>query len=269
MKMTGATENTVKNVGERTSRQIESAIGLAQEVQRLSAKILEQVQFVGTGQECLLASIAVRCDRIHQAILVLSQHRLAQPAGVCLRSLIEKRWVFLALVRPATQSEAFNELLSNHYFSQSQALKGLKQVAPEDRHSSITEDHLERVLKEIGTGWRRASARNWAERAGLLVEYQTVYALLCSQVHPSVVAAASHLLKERGAVAAITGLPDAESIPRNQVHACGVMLDILQNLPDGWANDAALVHARALRTKTESFWNTLHDDSVEIEARTS
>lgn len=245
---------TTRNV----SHTLDEALSVGDKIEQLMIKVLSARRLTQSEEfEQLMSAMAVRCLNFLRATLLLTRSGLGQPASGCVRSLIEQRWVFEAVAAKDTRDEALTRLYEQGEYNRKKAYENLRKLDSDERDQSITDEALSQLEASLGKV-KDHSLSNWAKLAKRNSEYLATYRLLCARIHPSSLAIESHLLfDESGRVQTVTANPDWDSLPRDVLQACEVMIDIIASSPDSWRTEDVTIEATELRKHIHILWQSL------------
>lgn len=234
---------------------------MGDEIEQLMVRVLSSRSLTQDAVfEQLMSAMAVRCLNFLRATLVLSREGLVQPVAGCVRSLIEQRWVFEAVAAKDTHDEALQRLQKHGEYNRKKGCENLRKLASNERDQRITDEALSKVEASLDVEAEYHSLKNWADMAKRNSEYLTAYALLCSQTHPTILAIENHLLfDDSGLVLSVTANPDTDSLPRDVLQACEVMIDVIAASPDSWQTEDVVTEAIELRKRMHKLWESVPD----------
>lgn len=205
-----------------------------------------------------MSAMAVRCLNLLRATLLLSRSGLGQPASGCVRSLIEQRWVFEAVAATDTRDAALRRIYELGEYNRKKFCVHLRKLSSNERDVRITDEALSQIENSIDDD-RKHFITDWSKLANRCSDL-TAYMLLCDRTHPSGSAIESHILfNDSGQVVSITATPDTNSLPRDVLQACEIMIDIIAAGPDYWRTEEVIAQATRLRCRVHELWGLLPD----------
>jgi hypothetical protein len=242
------------------SNVLNDALAVGDEIEQLMVRVISSQTLAQDDVfEQYISAMAVRCLNFLRATLILSRQGLAQPASGCVRSLIEQRWVFGAVAAKDTRAEALQRLKEHGDYNRKQACKNLRKLPINERDNRITDEALSEVEASLGAG-KKHCISNWAELAKYNSEYQITYALLCDRMHPSSFAIEEHLiLDDSKRVRSVTANPDFNSLPRDILQACEVMIDVFVAGSEVWQTENVVTVETEFRQRIEKLWQKVPD----------
>lgn len=245
----------------RDNQALKGALAVGDEIEQLMVRVLSSRSLrQGEEFELYMSAMAVRCLNFLRATLLLSRQGLGQSASGCVRSLIEQRWVFEAVASEDTRGEALMRLHEHGEYNRKVACKNLRELASNERDQRVTDKALSQVEASLDIETAYHSLKNWANLAKRSSEYLTAYALLCSRTHPTILSIESHLLfDDSGRVLSLTANPDIDSLPRDVLQACEVMIDVIAASPDSWQTADVVIEANELRQRIHKLWESVPD----------
>jgi hypothetical protein len=84
--------------------------------------------------------------------------------------------------------------------------------------------------------------------------------LLCDRSHPSSAAIESHVVfDDSGRVLSLTANPDTDSLPRDVLLACDVMIDVIAASSDSCKTADVVIEATELRHRIYGLWQVVPD----------
>lgn len=240
---------------------LNGALAVGDEIERLIVGIISSQALTQDAVfEQLMSAMAVRCLNFLRATLLLSRQGLAQPASSCVRSLIEQRWVFEAIAAKDTRDEALQRLQKHGEYNRKNGCKNLRALPSNERDHRITDKTLSQAEATLDIDAEYHSLKNWAKMAKRNSEYLTAYALLCNRTHPTIQAIESHLLfNDSMQVKSVTAYPEIDSLHRDVLQVCEVMIDIIAAGPDSWRSEGVVIEATKLRQRISKLWELVPD----------
>lgn len=230
------------------------------EIERFVVRVLSSLSLTQDAVfEQFLSAMAVRCLNFFRATLLLSRQGLGQPASSCVRCLIEQRWVYEAVTSEDTRDEALRWLNEHSDYNRKNACDNLLKLENNQRDQRITNEVLDQLKTSITTG-KKHFVSDWAKLAKRDSEYLVTYTLLCDRTHPSSMAIESHVLfDDSGQVLSLTANPDTDSLPRDVLQACEVMIDAISASPNSWQTEDVVAKATELRMRILKLWELVPD----------
>ena len=241
------------------SHTLDEALVVGDEIEHLIVRILASQSLTQDDVfEQFISAMAVRCLNFMRATLLLSRHGLGQPASGCVRSLIEQRWVFEAVAAKNTRDEALKRLYEHGEYNRKKACENLRKLPSDERDQRITDEALSELEASLDAG-KKHFVSSWPELAKRSSDL-TAYMLLCDRTHPSSSAIENHLqFDDSGRVLSVTANPDINSLPRDVLQACEVMIDVIAASPDSWRTDDVVTEATELRQRIHKLWESVPD----------
>lgn len=245
----------------QTNPVLNDVLAVGDEIEALMAAVISTQTLTQDAElEQYMSAMAVRCLNYLRATLLLSRKGLAQPAAGCVRSLIEQRWVFVAIAAKDTREEALQRLRKMGEFNRKKGCDNLRKLPTNVRDIRITEDALSAIEASLDIEAEYSSLKKWAELAKCALEYLVAYALLCNRTHPSAHAIESHLLfDDVGRVLSVTANPDIDSLPGDVLLACRAMIDVLDAGPGAWKTENVVTVATEFRQRIEKLLQKVPD----------
>lgn len=253
----------------KDNQELNGALAVGEKIELLMVKVLSSRSLTQNAVlEQFISTMAVRCLNFLRATLLLSRQGLVQPTASCVRSLIEQRWVFEAVAAKATRDEALKRLFEHGEYNRKNACKNLRALENNERDQRITNEALSQVEASLDVEAEYHSLKRWAELAKRSSEYLTAYALLCSRTHPTIQAIENHLLfDDSGRVLSVTANPEIDSLPRDVLQACEVMIDVIAASPDSWQTKDVVTEVIELRQRIYKLWESVPDPLMSINER--
>ncbi len=237
---------------------LDEALSVGDKIEQLMVRVLSIRKLTQNEEfELFMSAMALRCLNFLRATLLLSRAGLGQPVSGCVRSLIEQRWVFEAVAAKDTRDEALKRLHEQDEYNRKKACENLRNLDSSERDQSITEEALSQIEASLGKT-NNHHLSNWAKLAKRSSEYLATYALLCTRIHPSSLAIESHLLFDDSArIQTVTANPDLDSLPRDILQACEIMIDVIASSPDTWQTEDVVIEATELRKRLHKLWQRI------------
>lgn len=253
--------NKKDEVADYDNHVLEGVLAVGDEIEQFMVRVLSSRSLTQDEvYEQLMSAMAVRCLNFLRATLILSREGLAQPAAGCVRSLIEQRWVFEAVAAKDTRDEALQRLRKHGEYNRKKGCKNLRELANTERDQRVTDEALSQVEASLDDEAKQHTQKNWADMVKRNSEYLTAYALLCNCTHPTILAIENHLLfDDSGRVLSVTANPDIDSLPRDVLQACEVMIDVIAASPDSWQTKDVIIEATELRQQIHKLWESVPD----------
>jgi hypothetical protein len=238
------------------------ALVVGDEIERLMIKILSSRTLRQDEMfEQFISAMAIRCLNFFRATLLLSRQGLSQPASVCVRCLVEQCWVFVAVAAESTRDDALKRLYEHSEYNRKKACDDLRKLPSNQRDQRITDEALSELEATLVAG-KKHFVSGWATIANRSSDL-TAYTLLCDRSHPSSLAIESHVVfDDSGRVISLTANPDTDSLPRDVLFACDVMIDVISANPDSWQTDDVVAEAIEVRTRLHKLWELVSDPFV-------
>ena len=245
----------------RENQTLKGTLAVGDEIEKLMVRLLLSQRLT---QDCvfeqLMLAMAVRCLNYFRATLILSRQGLGQSASGCVRSLIEQRWIFEAVAAEGTRDEALLRLQKHDEYNRKKGCENLRELESNERDQRITDEALSKVDTSLDVEAKYHRLKKWADLAKRNSEYLTTYAALCSQSHPTIQAIESHLVfDDTGRVISVTAIPDSDSLPRDILQACEVMIDVIAASPASWQSEDVVIGATELRHRMPKLWESVPD----------
>lgn len=222
------------------SSDIESVLKLARRVEKTAVGAFERERFLpDTRADLLLITMAVRCLALFRGVIRCADDALADPAMVIARSLLELRFVVLAVARSADDAERTKRLSSiaaQAEHDRARALKKLKSLPTSDRSEQVTDELLSLAEAGLDVERRSTSAEQWARWAGLHGMYLTAYTSLSLHAHPSYLALDAMVTRSASDELSISAKPHQDRLAITVVSATEAMVDALAALPEGYVS---------------------------------
>lgn len=194
----------------------------ADRLERWSLQTLErQVTTPNDHHRIFLLAQGVRISRSFQAVRLLFDAGLNDAAAAVLRALLEQAYVVIAVGRDASLFIvlAKQALVENH-----KALMGLLKLDTATRPDDLTDDAILAALEQTQSG-DGFSAYFWADKAGVLSNYLTMYRRLCTFAHGSMHGASEYL--KIGPTGAVVGIATEVNVDQDDciLVAASILLD--------------------------------------------
>lgn len=251
----------------KDNQALQGALAVGDEIEQLMVRVLSSQSLTQDEVfEQFMSAMAVRCLNFLRAVLVLSRQGLGQPVSVCVRSLIEQRWVFEAVASEDTRDEALKRLREHGEYNRKKACNNLRKLPSNERDQRITNEALSELEGSLGAE-KKHSIFNWAELAKRNSEYQITYAILSDRTHPSILAIERHVqFNDSGRVLSLTANPDIDSLPLGVLQACEVMIDVIAAGPNSWQTEDVVIEASELRQQLNKLWESAPDPLISSES---
>jgi hypothetical protein len=149
-------------VADYDKNMLDEALVLGDEVEQLMIRVLSsQAMKQDEMLEQFMSAMAIRCLNFFRATLLLSRQSLSQPASVCVRSLIEQRWVFEAVAAESTRGDALKRFYEHSEYNRKQACENLRKLPSNERDQRITDEALYELEATLVAG-KKHFLRGWA-----------------------------------------------------------------------------------------------------------
>jgi hypothetical protein len=236
-----------------TSSNMDSVLELARRIESTAIDAFEGRRFQpNAAPDILVMTMAVRCLALFQGVICCAKDALADAAMVTARSLLEQRFVILAIVRSADDAERSKRLAllaAQAEFDRARVFKKLKNLPASERDEQVTDQWLAEAEARLGIDRKKTSAETWARWAGLHGLYLTAYASLSLHVHPSYLALDLMMRRDVNDELLISAKPHQDALPMTVLLATEAMVDALAALPEGFVSPEE-VSAIALHGKS-------------------
>ena len=251
------------------STNMDSVLELARGIESTAVDALGRDRFqVSAEPDILVIAMAVRCLALFQGVIRCARDALADPAMAAARSLLEQRFVMLAIVRSADDPERSRRLallVAQAESDRARALKKLKSLPTSERSEQVTDQLLAEAEARLGIDRKEASAETWARWADLHGLYLTAYASLSLHVHPSYLALDPMIRRGANGELLISAKPHQNALPRTVLLAAEAMVDALASLPEGFASPEGVAAIALHRKAIEGLWKGMPELDLTIE----
>lgn len=207
-------------------------------------------------------ALAVRSLVYCQGIVALIERGLVEPSGALLRVLVEQAFVLLAVRKDATLMQ---ELAEQDLAEKRKALSGLEKLPDEDRPDWMTAQSIDELRNSLPASAAGGfNAYYWADKAGLLGVYNTLYRRLNTFSHGAIGALAAYVSQgPDGEATGIKGNAVPEYGPQFLINGASMVLNIV----NGLSNESGASAEFAMRLEAlQSRFDNLHGDFFGVEA---
>lgn len=235
-------------------KHFDSALSLASDVEDYAATALRAVSGPSENYvENFLIAMILRCFNFHRGVVGLSRNKLAQPAAVVLRSLVEQSWMVALLAAKDEEADCRQKLVLHAVKERKRSIDRLKRLCDQGMFDRKTFETLVETEPKQGSQWR---VEDRAEQAGKSQEYLGAYTVLSYQVHPSIEAVEAHFLFDGSDYPVeVTDTPDLDSLPRNLAFSSEKLLEAVDALPS--ISEELIARRDAIKAELSKLWVAL------------
>lgn len=215
----------------------------AKQVNDWAFHVLAALEVASTdSQRVFEIALAVRSLVYCQGIVTLSERGLVEPSGALLRVLVEQAFVLLAVRKDPSLMQ---QLAEQDLAEKRKALAGLEKLPDDARPAWMTAQSIDELRNSLpATAAGGFNAYYWADKAGLLDVYNTLYRRLNTFSHGAMGALSAYMTEgPDGEATGIRGDAIPEYGPQFLINGASMVLNIV----DGLSNESRAGAEFALR----------------------
>lgn len=183
-----------------------------------------------------LAALYLRSLSTYQSIFILSKKGMTGESKVLLRSLIEIQYIILAIEK---NNEIANEYLGQEVIEFEKIFKNSIQWQ-EKLQKTISLKEIEEKLSELKSIKRinkinKITIKQFAQKAGMLLDYETSYSLLCLTSHSNIFEIKKHFVYDsNGVLSSFNWGPNINDISSVLISSTETMFRILNSIRESF-----------------------------------